>query len=67
MLALKYLSEVDRKGRIVLPKVPLKRGTKVEVIVLQTEEAAESDLLRAAETTLKFWDNPIDDEVWNDA
>jgi len=24
------------------------------------------DLLRAAERSLAFWDNPVDDEVWNE-
>jgi hypothetical protein len=67
MLALKYQTQVSRDGKIVLRKVPLRIGTHVEVIVLQTESVAERDLLQAAETTLTFWDNPIDDEVWNDA
>jgi hypothetical protein len=26
-----------------------------------------SDLLQASESSLAFWDNPIDDEVWNNA
>jgi hypothetical protein len=67
MQALKYLTKVDRRGRIVLCEVPLKKGAPVEVIVLQREEGVEDDLLRAAETSLRFWDNPVDDEVWNDA
>lgn len=25
------------------------------------------ELLEAAESSLAFWDNPIDDEVWNNA
>ncbi len=66
MKAFKYMTEVDSKGRIRLPKLDLKQGTKVEVIILEHEEV-ETDLLKAAETTLAFWDNPIDDEVWNDA
>lgn len=66
MKAFKYMTEVDSKGRIRLPKLHLKRGTKVEVIILEHEEV-ETDLLKAAEITLAFWDNPIDDEVWNDA
>lgn len=66
MKAFKYMTEVDSKGRIRLPKLRLRRGTRVEVIILEHEEV-ETDLLKAAETTLAFWDNPIDDEVWNDA
>jgi hypothetical protein len=67
MRALKYLTKVDQRRRIILREVPLRKGTSVEVIVLQREKEIESDLLRAAETSLSFWDNPIDDEVWNDA
>lgn len=66
MKAFKYMLEVDSKGRIRLPKLWLRRGTRVEVIILEHEEG-ETDLLKAAETTLAFWDNPIDDKVWNDA
>lgn len=25
------------------------------------------ELLAASESSLAFWDNPVDDEVWNDA
>lgn len=66
MKAFKYISEVDSNGRIRLPKLRLKRGTRVEVIILEHEHN-QNDLVKAAETTLAFWDNPIDDEVWNDA
>ena len=33
------------------------------------EEPADAfeDMLLAAETSLDFWNNPIDDEDWNDA
>ena len=67
MQTLKYLTQVDQRGRIVMREVPLEQGAEVEVIVLPREETAGDDLLRAAETSLSFWDNPIDDEVWNDA
>ncbi|NOT63692.1 MAG: DUF2281 domain-containing protein [Acidobacteria bacterium] len=67
MQTLKYVTQVDTRGRIVLREVPLKHGVEVEVTVLSREEPASEDLSRAAETSLSFWDNPIDDEVWNDA
>ena len=66
MKALKYITEVDSGGRIKLPKLRLKRGTRVRVIILEHEEN-EMDLLKAAETTLGFWDNPMEDQVWNAA
>ena len=66
MKALKYMTEIDSKGRLKLPRLRLKQGAKVEVIILEHEEES-TDLLRAAEATLAFWDNPIDDEMWNAA
>ncbi len=66
MKAFKYATEVGAGGRIRLPKLRLKRGAKVEVIILEHEEN-EGDLIKASETTLAFWDNPIDDKIWNDA
>ena len=37
--------------------------------VFVVEEPAErfDDLLAAAESSLSFWDNPLDDEDWNHA
>jgi hypothetical protein len=37
----------------------------VEVIVLSSE--GEDDLVGAASTSTDFWDNPWDDEDWNNA
>lgn len=47
--------------------VPFPPGSRITVFVI--EEAAEivDDLLLAAESSLDFWDNPFDDEDWNDA
>lgn len=50
---------------------------EIEIILLLPEEGAPvvsretgpedecEDLLSASESTFDFWDNPIDDEVWN--
>jgi len=37
------------------------------VLFLKRKEEKQiyRDLLEASESSLKFWDNPIDDEVWN--
>lgn len=68
MRAIRYTTRVRTGGRIALPRVQLRQGTAVEVIVLVGDTNDESaDLLSAAEGTLGFWDNPTDDEVWNDA
>ena len=34
---------------------------------LDQDVPADDDLLIAAESSLDFWDNPIDDEVWNES
>jgi len=68
MQALRYESEVTPRGTLRLPRLPLKKGTLVEVIVLAPEErGAFGGLLKASESSLDFWNNPIDDEIWNDA
>ncbi len=68
MQALKYKAEVGAEGEITLPRLRLDEGTPVEVIVLVREPDAESDtLLAASESSTAFWDNPIDDAVWNNA
>ena len=68
MQAIKYEAEVNKGGKITLPRLQLKQGTAVEVIILVRDNNDETDdLLAASESSLDFWDNPIDDEVWNDA
>ena len=57
---------MQKDGRVRLPQLPLRPGTTVEVIILE-QEAEADDLLRAAESSRSFWDNPVDDEVWNEA
>jgi len=66
MKAVKVRATVRRDGRLTMPRLPLRRGAQVEVIVLELEPRGD-ELLQAAETRLSFWDNAIDDEVWNDA
>ncbi len=68
MQALRYEAEVGAEGEVSLPRLRLDRGTHVEVIVLVRETESEYDgLLKSSESTTAFWDNPIDDEVWNNA
>ncbi len=63
--ALKYYTKVKKGGKVQIPKVPLKTGTLVEVILLETNENFQ-DLMKASESSLEFWNNKIDDTVWND-
>ena len=65
MNAVKYHSVVKENGTIELPKLPFPKGAKVEVIILPDEETFE--MMQAAESSLKFWDNPVDDAIWNNA
>jgi hypothetical protein len=63
--ALKYDVEVQEHGKVELT-VPFSVGARVAVFVVQ-ESDEFSDLVAAAENNLGFWDNPYDDEDWNNA
>jgi hypothetical protein len=64
--AFKREAEVGPHGKVAID-VPLPAGSRVEVVVLTGEIDEFADLVQAAESSLKFWDNPIDDAEWNDA
>lgn len=63
MNAYKYHSVVKENGIVELPKTPLPKGVRVEVIILPEEENFE--MMQAAESSIKFWENSIDDTIWN--
>ena len=65
MKAFKYHSIVKKKGLIELSEVPLPEGAKVEVIILPEDESSE--MIKASESSLGFWENSIDDSIWNNA
>ena len=58
--------EVSDGGRLEL-ETPLSKGTRVVLFVVRESIDDFSDLTEAAESTLEFWDNPIDCEEWNGA
>lgn len=64
MRAYKYIVDVDKQGRISIPKIPQIKSKKVEIIILPLHDDEYQDLIRASESSIEFWDNPID-EVWN--
>jgi len=64
--ALKFETEVLGPGRIEID-VPLAPGSRVVVFVIEEPVDDDQDMLAAAQTSLGFWDNPLDDEDWNDA
>jgi hypothetical protein len=63
--ALKYDLEVAENGQVELT-VPFPPGAHVTVFVVEAGETF-SDLMSAAESSLAFWDNALDDEDWNNA
>jgi len=66
MQALKYVAKVGAKGNLLMPRIKLKKDSIVEVIVLVADKNEESrEMMAAAESSLDFWDNPVDDEIWN--
>jgi len=68
--ALQYDAEVTDEGRVEL-KVPLRVGARVKIFVIEDTGKSDADgfddLVFAAETSLDFWDNSLDDEDWNHA
>lgn len=67
-LAVKYEVTVQENGRIEI-RVPFLPGKKVVVFVIQEQDDQDAftDLINAAESSTGFWDNPYDDEDWNNA
>lgn len=66
MRALRVMKRVEQAGMIHLQDLPLPAGQMVEVILLPIEDDM-TDLTQASESALDFWNNDIDDRVWNDA
>ena len=64
--ALKFETEVGSDGRLEL-QVPSVAGERVVVFVIPESAEPFNDLTVAAESSLDFWDNPLDDEDWNNA
>jgi hypothetical protein len=63
--ALKYEVEVHEQGRVELD-VPFAPGARLLIFVIQDMTDSFHDLLSAAHSSLEFWDNPLDDEDWNE-
>jgi hypothetical protein len=64
--ALKFETEVGSDGRLEL-QVPSVAGEREVVFVIPEPAEPFDDLTVAAESSLDFWDNPLDDEDWNNA
>jgi hypothetical protein len=59
--ALKYEVEVREHGRVELT-VPFAPGSRIVLFVIEETDDPFNDLVAASESSLGFWDNPIDDE-----
>ena len=66
LMAMKYEAEVGLEGKLEL-QVPLAAGDRVVVFVIPEPAESFDDLTAAAQSSLDFWDNPLDDEDWNNA
>jgi hypothetical protein len=64
--AIRIAAKVNEDGKLELA-VPFPAGTPVEVLVLAPEDESFDELVQAANSSTDFWDNPLDDEDWNDA
>jgi hypothetical protein len=64
--AYKFETEIGPGGKLDL-KTSIPEGTRVEVLILAPRKDEFDDLLSAAVSSTEFWDNPYDDEDWNNA
>ncbi len=64
--AFQYDTTIGPDGKVEL-SVPLALGTAVQVVILTPDHDEFDDLVHASVTSTDFWDNPLDDEDWNDA
>ena len=63
---LRYDLEVSADGHIDV-QLPLPAGSQVTVYVVPQQTTEFADLVAASQSSTNFWDNPEDDEDWNDA
>ncbi len=63
--ALKYDLEVKENGRVELD-LPFPAGAHVTIFVVESENVFDN-LLAASASSTDFWNNPLDDEDWNNA
>ncbi len=63
--AMKFDKIIKKEGELFLDNLPFKKGTHLEIIILEEKNNIYKDLSRASESSLKFWDNEIDDKIWN--
>lgn len=65
-LPLRYEVEVPSDGRIEF-QVPLPAGSHVTVYVVEQAQSEFRELFETSASSTDFWNNPVDDEDWNNA
>jgi hypothetical protein len=63
---LRYEFEVPDSGLLEVA-VPLPAGSHVTVYVVESAREELEELVAMANSSTEFWDNPFDDEDWNNA
>ena len=63
-LPLHFEVTVGEEGRLEIVG-PFRAGQRLTVLVIQGPSEFQ-DLAAAASSSLGFWDNPLDDEDWNE-
>jgi len=66
LLPLRFDVQVPPDGHVEV-QLPLLAGSQVTLYVVEPSDADFGDLLAASVTSTDFWDNPEDDEDWNNA
>lgn len=61
-----FRTRVQKGGKVILSEIPLQEGTPLSVILIE-ENGVTDELLAASQSSIEFWDNPIDDQTWNAA
>ncbi len=55
----------------IIDEIPEQEVDKIlefaEYLKTKKEKSLSEDLTKASESSIDFWDNDLDDEVWNDA
>ena len=64
--AYRFETEIGPQGKLDL-NTSIPEGTRVEVLILTPVKDEFAELLSAAVSSAEFWDNPYDDEDWNNA
>jgi hypothetical protein len=66
MYSLEEIRRIEKVREKIINRIIKPIAVRKEEVVRQEEEEDIEDLFIASESSLDFWDNPIDDDIWND-